>query len=86
MKKTTVYEVMKMASKILGANARRYQAITKNIVSSLKAKEFFLNVDPNFLTLADLDAQPLIDKFLWGVPYTFIDTTSVALDIGGFKW
>lgn len=66
-KKITVYEIIRTASEILEANARRYQAIANNtgIFFSVfeldfnrcirKAKKFFPNIDPNFLTLTDLN-------------------------------
>lgn len=93
-RKMTIFDVMRMAPEILGVKTIRYQAIVNNTGIFFfafelcfnrwiqKAKEFFPNIDPNILTLIDMDAQFLIDEVLRGDPYTFIDIVGAALDVG----
>lgn len=71
-----IFEVIRMALKMLGADTTIYQAIANNndiffFTFELdfnkyiwKAKGFFPNIDPNFLILTYLDAQFLIEKVL----------------------
>lgn len=93
-RKMTIYEVVKMALEIPRANARRQQAISENTSNFFfafelsfnryiqKAKEFFPNINPHFLTLIDLNVQSLIDEVLRGDIYTFINIANVALGVG----
>lgn len=46
-----------------------------------KVKEFFPSIDPNFLTLIDLDSQSFIEEVLSGNLYTFIKPTRTALEV-----
>lgn len=73
--------------------ARRFIVIAKNAGAFIfafelgfnryirKAKEFFPNIDTNFLILIDLDAQSLIKEVLRGDPYSFVVATNTILDI-----
>lgn len=45
-------------------------------------KEFYPNIDPNFLMLRDLDAQLLIEQVMGGDPTSFMVAASVVLDAG----
>lgn len=74
-RKMIIYEAMQMTSEISKADASRFQALTDNngiFFFSFeldfnrfihKAKEFFPNIDMNFLTLIDLDFQSSIKYY-----------------------
>lgn len=60
-----------------------FSSLLLNMVSTdvFERQKLFPNVDPNSLTLTNVDAQSSIDEVLGKDPYTFIDTAGAALDI-----
>lgn len=45
-----------------------------------KVKEFYLNIDSNFLTLTDLDVQSLIKEVMEGYPTSFVEVANAIED------
>lgn len=78
------------ATKII---ARRFITIVENMEAFIftfklgfnrcirKAKEFFPNIDLNFLILIDLNAQSLMEEVVGG-DLTFVEATTTVLDMG----
>lgn len=74
--------------------ARRFIEIAKNIEVFFfafqlgfnrcidKAKEFYPNVDPNFLTLTDMDAKSFIKEVMGGDPTSLVEVAHAVLDEG----
>lgn len=94
LSKTSTKVQIERETKIMRTVARRFIALFENIGAFIfifelgfnrcirKVKKLFPNIDPNFLTLMNQDAQSLIEKILGENPSSFVEVANSILDAG----